>query len=128
VKPRVRFLGWQDELAPVIAAADVFVYPARQEDVADAVVEAWECRAPVIAADSLGPGLLIRHRENGVLVPVGDAVSMAEAIKWVCQDRTLAAKLGEAGHAIFAENYSAEKVAPRYMDLLTRLAAAPAAS
>ena len=84
--------------------------------------------AAVIAADSLGPGLLIKHQENGVLVPVGDVVSMAEAIKWVCQDSSLAHKLGEAGRAIFAQSYAADKVAPQYIDLLTRLTTAPAAS
>jgi len=128
VKPRVRFLGWQEELAPFITAADVFVYPARQDDVADAVVEAWAHRAAVIAADSLGPGLAIKHQENGVLVPVGDVVSMAEAIRWVCQDSSLARKLGEAGRAVFAETFSAEKVAPQYTDLLTRLTTTPAAT
>ena len=125
VKPRVRFIGWHDELAPIIAAADVFVYPARQEDVADAVVEAWATGAAVVAADSLGPGLLIKHKENGLLVPVGDGVSMAEAIKWVCQDQALAHRLGEAGRAQFREHFAADKVAPRYVDLFNRLAAKP---
>ncbi len=34
VKPRVRFLGWQDNLGPYLAACDVFVYPSRHDDVA----------------------------------------------------------------------------------------------
>lgn len=37
VKPRVRFLGWQDNLAPYLAACDMFIYPARNDDVGDAV-------------------------------------------------------------------------------------------
>ena len=48
--------------------------------------ELWAAGAPVIAADSLGPGLLIKHKENGLLVPVDDAISMAEAIKWLSND------------------------------------------
>lgn len=123
VKPRVRFLGWQDNLAPYIAACDVFVYPSRQEDVGDAIAEAWAVGASVVAADSLGPGLLIRHQENGFLVPVDDAISMAEAIKWLSQDLPLAKRLSEAGRKAFDESFAMDKVAPLYIDLLTRLKA-----
>lgn len=122
VKPRTRFIGWQDELAPIIAAGDVFVYPAKQEDVGDAVVEAWGASVPVVASDSLGPGLLISHQENGLLVPVGDAVSMAEAIKWICRDSDLAKKLGAAGHKTYAEKFAADKAVPQYLDLFKQLA------
>jgi glycosyltransferase involved in cell wall biosynthesis len=123
VKPRVRFLGWQDNLVPYLTACDVFVYPAKQEDVGDAVVEAWAAGAPVIAADSLGPGLLIKHKENGLLVPVDDAVNLAEAIKWLAGDQALSAKLRENGSRAFAESFAMDKVAPQYLDLLKSLTA-----
>lgn len=125
VKPRVRFLGWQDDLAPFIAAADVFVYPARQDDGADTVAEAWGAGACVIAADSLGPGLLVRNGENGILVPVGDPISMAEAIKKACQDRTLAEKLGAGGRAAFVEAFAENRIADRYLALFKDLATPP---
>ena len=125
VKPRVRFLGWQDNLVPYLAAFDVFVYPARQEDVGDAVVEAWAAGAPVIAADSLGPGLLIRHNENGVLVPVGDAISMAEAIKMMSADPELGQRLTAAGRKAFDETFAMDKVAPQYLHLLSVLTGKP---
>lgn len=126
VKPRVRFLGWQDDLAPFVAVSDAFVYPARQDDGSDAIVEAWGAGASVIAADSLGPGLLVKNGETGVLVPVDDVVSMAEAIKRLCQDRDLAKKLSEAGRAVFADSFAEDKIAKRYIDLFKTLGA-PAA-
>jgi glycosyltransferase involved in cell wall biosynthesis len=121
VKPRVRFLGWQDNMVPYLSACDVFVYPAKQDDVGDAVVEAWAARAPVIAADSLGPGLLIKHNENGFLVPVGDAVSLAEAIKWMTTDAALVERLRGAGEKAFRETFAMDKVAPQYLAMLKRL-------
>ena len=125
VKPRVRFLGWQDNLAPYLAACDMFIYPAKQEDVGDAVTEAWACRAPVIAADSLGPGLLVRHKENGLLVPVGDAISMAEAIKWMTQDIGLVLQFRAAGRKAFEDSFAMDKVAPSYLHLLSLLTGKP---
>jgi glycosyltransferase involved in cell wall biosynthesis len=123
VKPRVRFMGWQNDVTPFLAAADVFVHPARKEDVADSVLEAWSMGAPVIAADSLGPGLLVRHQENGMLVPVGDVVSTAEAIKWICQDKALATRLGEAGRASYNAAYTPAKVTPDYLSFFNGLTA-----
>jgi glycosyltransferase involved in cell wall biosynthesis len=122
VKPRTRFIGWHDDVTPIIAAGDVFVYPATNEDVGDAVVEAWGANVPVVASDSLGPGLLINHQENGLLVPVGDAVSMAEAIKWICRDDELAKKLRESGKITYANTFAAEKVVPQYLRLFKQLA------
>jgi glycosyltransferase involved in cell wall biosynthesis len=124
----VRFLGWHDDLSSLVAAADVFVYPARQEDVGDTVTEAWAMGVPVVSSDSLGPGLLIKHQENGLLVPVGDAISMAEAIKWVCTDKALALRLGEAGRMAFRDTFAADKVVPRYLEMFKGLAATPPAA
>jgi glycosyltransferase involved in cell wall biosynthesis len=121
VKPRVRFLGWQDNLVPYLAACDVFVYPARQDDGGDAIAEAWATGAPVIAADSLGPGLLVKHKENGLLVPVDDAINMAEAIKWLSTDIELAKRLSAAGATAFADSLALDKVAPRYLNLVEKL-------
>lgn len=123
VKPRVRFLGWQDDLAPYVAVSDSFVYPVRQDDGQDVIAEAWGAGAAVISADSLGPGLLVKNGENGMLVPVGDPISMAEAIKRLCQDKDLAKKFSDAGRAIFNESYTDEKIAQRYIDLLKTLTA-----
>ncbi len=122
VKPRTRFIGWHNDLVPIIAAGDAFVYTATQEDVGDAVIEAWGANVPVVAADSLGPGLLINHEKNGLLVPLGDVPSMAEAIKWICRDGELAKKLSGNGKKIFEETYAAKKVVPQYVQLFKQLA------
>ncbi|MDX2223740.1 MAG: glycosyltransferase [Rhodospirillaceae bacterium] len=125
IKPRVRFLGWQEDLRPYFAASDLFVYPAKQEDLGDAVVEAWQAGVPVIAADSIGPGLLIRHQENGVLVPVGDAVAMADAITWLLGDRRAAKDLGLAGRAAFERDFAHEHVVKRYHDAFAAVCKTP---
>jgi len=126
IKPRVRFLGWQQDLRPYFAAADVFVYPARQEDLGDMVVEAWAAGTPVVAADSLGPGLLIRHRENGLLVPVGDVQGLADAIRFLLVDQAAAKAMAAAGRAAYEAAFTPEALLRRYLDLFQALLARPA--
>ena len=125
IKPRVRFLGWQDDLKPFLAVSDMMVSPGIQDDTGDMVMEGWSAGVPVIAADSLGPGLLIRQRENGLLVPVGDPINLAEAIKMLSRDAATCQKLGQAGAQAFADSWVMGKIMPRYIELLDKLVAKP---
>jgi len=121
IKPRVRFLGWRDDVPDLIATCDVFVCSSRDEELGDVVVEAWSQAAPVIATDSAGPGSLIRHEENGILVPIDDANAIASAIKKVIRDKSFAESLSEGGRSTFRNNYAAERLTPKYLALFNRL-------
>ncbi|MBL8630251.1 MAG: glycosyltransferase [Rhodospirillaceae bacterium] len=128
IKPRVRFLGWQDDIRPYLAAADAFVYPARQEDLGDAIVEAWAAGVPVVAADSLGPGLLVKHQENGVLVPVGDPQSLAEAIKFMLIESDAPKAMAAAGRAAYLQSFQPEDLIKRYLAFFQSLTSRPSMS
>lgn len=121
IKPRTRFLGAQSDIMPLIAAADIVISPATKDDVGEQVLRAWGCGKAVIAADAIGPGLLVRHRETGVLVPVEDARSLAEAIKWVNQDSDFSSRIAIAGAEEFAKYHSEAVVIPKYEALFQTL-------
>ena len=80
LQDRVRFLGWQDKISSVYAAADIFVCPSRHEPLGNVVLEAWSQEIPVVATMSEGPRGLISNEINGLLVPVDDPFVMAEGI------------------------------------------------
>ena len=69
VKPRVRFLGWRDDVESLLASCDVFVCPSRHEPLGNVVVEAMACGVPVVAYDIGGPGELVKNGSTGWLVP-----------------------------------------------------------
>lgn len=116
IKPRVRFLGWRDDTAALLATCDAFVCPSRHEPLGNVIVEAWAQSKPVIAADSLGPGVLINQQENGVLVPVDDCKSMAYAIERVLADENLRSGIARRGRATYEEHYTEDKVVARYLE------------
>ena len=115
VKPRLRILGWRDEVDSLYAAADMVVCASRIEPLGNVVIEAWAQSVPVIAADSAGPGGLIEHLETGVLVPVDDHVSMARAIKLLLTDDSLRERIAGAGFAAYSERFTESVVIERYM-------------
>ncbi len=115
VKPRVRFLGWREDVAALFAACDIFVCPSRHEPFGNVVIEAWAQEAPVIAADSLGPGTLIGDMENGILVPVDDAEALSQAISFLLGDADCRQRLAAAGRHAYEERYTEATVVEQYM-------------
>jgi len=115
VKPRVRFLGWRGDVAALYAACDIFICPSRHEPFGNVVIEAWAHEVPVIAADSLGPGILIQDMKNGILVPVEDAEGLSQAIKFLIGDAPLRHSLGAAGRRTYEENFTEATVIKKYM-------------
>lgn len=127
VKPRVRFLGWREDVAALHAAADLFVSPSRHEPLGNVVIEAWAHERPVVATASQGPSALIRDGENGLLTPVDEHIPLANAIKRVLRDRDLAARLAAAGRAEYEAAYTEEMVVAQYRAFFARVVAEKAA-
>ena len=115
VKPRVRFLGWREDTAAHFGACDVFVCPSRLEPYGNVVVEAWAQSVPVISTDTFGPGTMIEHMETGILTPVDDPMTLANAIRFVLNDADLRTRLAEGGRAAYEERFTEDSVVERYM-------------
>ena len=121
LQDRVRFLGWQENINSVYAAADIFVCPSRHEPLGNVILEAWSQGIPVIATRSQGPCQLISDRINGLLVPVDDPVAMAGAIKKLAADKSLARNLVSAGIKSYVDGYSKKIVVDKYLEFFSKL-------
>lgn len=128
VKPRVRFLGWREDVAALYAAANVFVCPSRHEPLGNVVIEAWAQGKPVIAADAIGPGTLIQHGKTGLLFPVDDASALAAALVRLLSNPNDAARLAAAGAEEYAAHFTEQAVVDRYMDFFAAIGAQGKAS
>lgn len=107
---RVRFLGWRDDIAALLAAADVFVCPSRLEPLGNVTLEAWANAVPVVATVSQGQRYLIESGDNGILVGIDRVDELAEAIGKVLADGTLARRLAEEGRRTYETQFSEEKI------------------
>ncbi len=121
VKPRVRFLGWRDDVPALLASCDLFVCPSRHEPLGNVVLEAWAHGRPVVAADSYGPGTLIDHLESGVLVPTDDAAMLAKGIRMVIGDPDLAERIARKGFEVYRARFTEDAVVAQYLDLFERM-------
>jgi L-malate glycosyltransferase len=117
VASRVRMISEVDDIAPYLAAADVFVLPSRGEGMSNALLEAMATGLPCLASDVGGNREVIRHGENGWLVPSGDTVALAEGLCALLSDKELAARLGKNARATVEREFSFDRVADRYAAL-----------
>ncbi|HEC14648.1 MAG TPA: glycosyltransferase, partial [Rhodospirillales bacterium] len=121
IKPRVRFLGWREDIPALFATCDLFVCPSRLEPLGNVVVEAWAQGVPVVATDSLGPGTLIEDGETGILAPVDDAPALARAMALVLDDETLRSHIARQGREVFEDHFTEAVVTDTYRDFFEGL-------
>lgn len=114
---RTRFLGWQGDPRPHLAAADIFVMPSSHEPLGNVILEAWAQNRPVVSSRAEGPSWFMRDGENGLLVDIGDAKGLASGIARLIADPDLAAKIAENGNRTLAVGFSEEAVANAYIAL-----------
>ncbi|MCC2610625.1 glycosyltransferase [Neorhizobium petrolearium] len=117
---RVRFLGWQKDARPYVAAADIFVMPSSHEPLGNVILEAWAQKRPVVSSRSEGPTWFMRDGENGLLVDIDDPAGFSRAISELITNRALAATVAEGGYKTLMQQFSEEAVAGAYMRLFTR--------
>jgi glycosyltransferase involved in cell wall biosynthesis len=118
----VRFLGRVDDVATLLAAADLMVMPSYREGLGVAALEAMAAGVPVIASRVGGLPEAVEDGESGILVPPGDVAALAAAIGRLAADRTLARRLGDHGAARVRERFTMAGMANATLALYQRLA------
>jgi glycosyltransferase involved in cell wall biosynthesis len=121
VSDRIRFLGWRTDRAALYKAADVCVYPSREEPFGNVVVEAWSCGVPIVTTASAGPSWLARNGKDAIITPIDDVAALAEAIRSVIASKPLVASLAAAGRIRVAEEFSEDAIVKRYVELFEKV-------
>lgn len=88
---KVIFEGFSPTVHEQIKDSDIFVMSSDFEGMPNALLEAMCMGFPVISTDCPcgGPRMLINNKENGLLVPIGNKVAMANAILEYINNPTL---------------------------------------
>jgi len=117
VAGRVVFAGYRNDVPAVLAGCDVFCLPSFAEGLPLVVLEAMAHAKPVVATRAGGTDELVVDRETGLLVPTGDADSLARALSELLADPTRATRMGEAGRARVVAEFGAAAMAERVLEL-----------
>jgi glycosyltransferase involved in cell wall biosynthesis len=119
----VRFLGTRTDMPDLLAAADVFVLASLWEGMPLAVMEAMAAGKPVVCTAVGGSVEIVQDGVNGLLVPSGYSVLLANAMTAMA-DPEKRAQFGKRGAEMAAGQFGLETMVRAYeglyADLLSR--------
>ncbi|NNE07551.1 MAG: glycosyltransferase [Gemmatimonadetes bacterium] len=124
VADSVEFFGQRSDLAPFYDSMDLFVLPSRYEATSLALLEAMASGVPVVSTRIAGVADVIEDGVNGLLVPPGDAPSLASAIERLIRDESLRARLAESARATMLRNHTREMMIENLESLYRELISA----
>lgn len=114
---RVRFLGWvpRERLPETFAKAAAFVLASRIEGMPNVVLEAMAHGRAVVATRVFGCDELVQQGATGLLVDIEDAAQLADALRTVLTDAELRERMGAAGRARVAGEFTWSSGARAYL-------------
>lgn len=102
-----------------MSRATVFVLSSRAEGLPGVLIQAMACGTAVVSTDcDAGPSEIITSDRTGLLVPVGSAEALAQAILRLLKNDSLRKALA-AQAQVDSGRFSVENVLPRYERILT---------
>lgn len=113
IAARVAFVGFVDNAADYIAAADVFCLPSAWEAIALAAQEAVMLGVPVVTTDVGGMSELITDGESGRLVTAGDIGVLRAALVEIISEPELGRKYAQRARDDYTANFSRDAVLDR---------------
>ncbi len=98
------------DVRPYYEMCSVYVLPSYREGTPRTVLEAMAMGRPVITTDTNGCRDTVKDGENGYLVPVGDAVALADAMEKLLGNPELMRKMGVESVRYCREKYEVHQV------------------
>ena len=106
-------------LRKLYAACDVLVIPTTADTGPLWVyMEAMASGMPIIGTDTGSNAKLVRHNDTGLIVPIGNADALGDAVEMLLDDPALRVQMGRNGRALVEASYSAEVNVPRILQLM----------
>lgn len=116
LEEKVLFAGFTGHIQEELCDAAMFVLSSDYEGVSNSLMEAMALGIPVISTDCPigGSAMLIKDKENGLLVPVGNAKALTDAMKYMAEDSERAEDMGRRAEYVH-EEYSAGKICEEWI-------------
>jgi len=106
----VELWGHREDMPAVFHQSHVVCLPSYREGLPKALLEAAACARPIVTTDEPGCREIVRHMENGLLVPSRNSQVLAKAIGLLLANADLRRRMGEKGRHLVESEFFVEKV------------------
>lgn len=98
-------VGFQPDVRPYFAISQVLVFPSYREGFPNVVLQAGAMSIPSIVTNINGCNEIIRHGENGLIIPSQDSQALFDAMCFLKENPEIKVKMSEGSRKIIADNY-----------------------
>jgi glycosyltransferase involved in cell wall biosynthesis len=107
----IEWPGWERDMPALLSRIHIVCLPSHYgEGVPRILVEAAASGRASVATDTPGCREVIRHGQNGLLVPAGDSEALVGALAQLIKNPALRADMGRRGREIAIREFSVEQV------------------
>ncbi|WP_108063735.1 glycosyltransferase family 4 protein [Poseidonibacter lekithochrous] len=103
-------------LALLYSAADVFIAPSKEENLANTVLESASCGTPIVSFNIGGMPDIIKHKKNGYLSKPFDTNDLAYGIEWVLNSKNYDELCNNARKSIL-DKFDSSNISKKYIEL-----------
>jgi len=121
VGDRIRLLGYRDDVAELLRAADFFLLPSTREGLPRSILEAQATKVPVLAAPTAGIPEVVIDGETGFLIEADDAPGYAHRIRSVLENPALCQRVVEQAYGQTRNEFSWQVHCERILSLYDSL-------
>ncbi len=109
---RVRFLGYRQDIPDLLAAADLFVFPSREEGLGSSLIDAMLAGLPIVTTLAGGIGDLLSPAPDELAwtVPPGNADALAAALIDAVEDPQTRQRRSRAAAEHAATRFTADRM------------------
>jgi glycosyltransferase involved in cell wall biosynthesis len=120
--PWIEYERLPDEIRAAGCALGIFgTTPKAQRVIPNKAFQALACGTPLITADTPAARELLTNEQDAVLVPPGDPVALANAVRRLAADERFAHRVGTAGRATYERHASEAVLGARWRGLIEGL-------
>lgn len=116
----VQLWGHRTDMPEVLRSAHIVCLPSYREGLPKVLIEAAACGRPIVTTDAPGCREIVRHGENGLLVPVRNAADLADAIEQLLGDPELRLRFGLCGREMAVAEFSEARVVQETLEVYRR--------
>jgi glycosyltransferase involved in cell wall biosynthesis len=118
----VEVMGYRQDIAELFANSNIVVLPSYYgEGLPKVLIEAAACGRAVVTTDHPGCRDAIEPGRSGILVPVRDARTLADALQTLIEDASLRHQYGKAGRALAERLFSVNHVIDAHLNIYRQL-------
>ncbi|RMF58117.1 MAG: glycosyltransferase family 1 protein, partial [Calditrichaeota bacterium] len=120
---KVKFWGWcnRTQLQELFNRASVFVFPSRYEAAPLTLVEAMASGIPIVATPVGNVPDLLKHQENGMIVPPGEPERLASEVISLLENESLRRAIATNAQSLVEQNLTWKTIARKTLSLYERV-------